>query len=143
MSIPKTHNEAMTQYISKLKNLFNELNIITSVSKRTMIEGVRNMKTSYAINKNNLKFYMDLNFFKNPMRNNFNEYLLKEYTEEIEIKKQKPDETNEYMNDEPEFLEDAKASYDVLNFKGGKEPVEGIDYNIITNDINGLDYGLN
>ena len=99
------------------------------------------MKTSYAINKNNLKFYMDLNFFKNPMRNNFNEYLLKEYTEEIEIKKQKPDETNEYMNDEPEFLEDAKASYDVLNFKGGKEPVD--IYNIITNDINGLDYGLN
>ena len=78
---PRTYNECIEYYIKKLSHMFRTLKIILTERKR--INGKK--CTLYCINKTQIKFYFELNYNKDPIRVNFDNYLLEKFKNEIKI----------------------------------------------------------
>ena len=88
---PLLYNDFINYYVCKLKHVIGKTNIIHK--KNIQINKVRRVR--YSINESELKYYMDLNYFKNSTRDSFNQHLLDKFKNSITVY----DISNDIIND--------------------------------------------
>jgi hypothetical protein len=98
---PESFNEFIEYYISKLKHLTGNIEIIKGIKKQVN----KKRGIHYSIINENLKFYFDLHYLSNPTRYNIKPSLLEKFKTEIKIMTDeefnKVDDNNEEKDEEP------------------------------------------
>ena len=78
---PLLYDEFINYYVCKLKHTVGKTNIINK--KNIQINKIRRVR--YSIDETELKYYMDLNYFKNASRDSFNPHLLEKFKNSITV----------------------------------------------------------